>query len=189
MFQSTLPRRERPKTHTTLQTPCSFQSTLPRRERPYSFSTIPYESMFQSTLPRRERPVPCRTRDILLWVSIHAPAKGATVTYDASDPAKGGFNPRSREGSDENTIATYSDIPLFQSTLPRRERQIIWDTIAHNLMFQSTLPRRERLSRASFRGQPDTCFNPRSREGSDRTTSCAVWLSRVSIHAPAKGAT
>ena len=98
-------------------------------------------------------------------VSIHAPAKGAT----------------------ENTVATYSDIPLFQSTLPRRERPLI-SILHHN----------------------NLCFNPRSREGSDKNTydlqtpcSFQSTLPRrerlilldileffiVSIHAPTKGAT
>ena len=121
---------------------------------------------FQSTLPRRERrdqPNGCKLCD---RVSIHAPAKGATrggspdlpsggVSIHA--PAKGAtgadssirllkcsFNPRSREGSDNEAgyrfVAPYvvsihapakgatvrrrcgSLSPTFQSTLPRRER-------------------------------------------------------------------
>ena len=33
------------------------------------------------------------------------------------------------------------------------------------------------------------CFNPRAREGRDAQVQVAVYLIRVSIHAPAKGAT
>ena len=33
-------------------------------------------------------------------ISIHAPAKGATVTVDPLKPLKNDFNPRPREGSD-----------------------------------------------------------------------------------------
>ena len=55
---------------------------------------------------------------------------------------------------------------MFQSTLPRRERQtsLFCATIKH--LFQSTLPRRERLQWQQ-RGALKICFNPRSREGSD----------------------
>ena len=100
-------------------------------------------------------------------ISIHAPAKGATSSFTAHSLAG----------------------KLFQSTLPRRERQREKccigvfqhfnprsregsDTIglpSHRaiIKFQSTLPRRERRS-----------------SGADREK-----LQRISIHAPAKGAT
>ena len=77
-------------------------------------------------------------------ISIHAPAKGATcATWHASAGATN-FNPRSREGSDLPSSISLAAIaisihapakgatprsrrackhPLFQSTLPRRERQ------------------------------------------------------------------
>ena len=57
------------------------------------------------------------------------------------------FNPRSREGSDDPVkSAQYLLSPLFQSTLPRRERLRVhnWSLFHQN-------------------------FNPRSREGSDKT--------------------
>ena len=57
------------------------------------------------------------------------------------------------------------------------------------MLFQSTLPRRERLIVAgnSILGVED--FNPRSREGSDEESVYSYHVSRISIHAPAKGAT
>ena len=100
-------------------------------------------------------------------ISIHAPAKGATV---------------------DTSIAPLSVI-IFQSTLPRRERPAyrrrqrwakgisihapakgatigVLQTGLYRLLFQSTLPRRERRPLlASCRCGSD--FNPRSREGSD----------------------
>ena len=55
-------------------------------------------------------------------------------------------------------------------------------------MFQSTLPRRER--RIFDRHFSDLLsFNPRSREGSDDRYELRWRKLRVSIHAPAKGAT
>ena len=54
------------------------------------------------------------------------------------------FNPRSREGSDVIFPFRRLKTTLFQSTLPRGERQVL-KTIAYFLnTFQSTLPRGER---------------------------------------------
>ena len=56
-----------------------FQSTLPRRERPRAPTGEPERRGFQSTLPRRERPEPLPSASLLYHIiSIHAPAKGAT---------------------------------------------------------------------------------------------------------------
>ena len=56
-----------------------FQSTLPRRERLVPVEVLAPHDKFQSTLPRRERRfreyIKVRDTDI----SIHAPAKGATI--------------------------------------------------------------------------------------------------------------
>ena len=86
-----------------MRLPTMFQSTLPRGERLTTTQTIYLRYLFQSTLPRGERPricgVLCRPHD----VSIHAPAWGATSTLSASSGASGGFNPRSRVGSDHTT--------------------------------------------------------------------------------------
>ena len=121
-------------------------------------------------------------------ISIHAPAKGATLRgqYDAGNRIY--FNPRSREGSDWIGPTQGQLDPVFQSTLPRRERRSLASALLVAVIFQSTLPRRERRGcgatsnmtrkfqstlprreRRIFYGlwmlQND--FNPRSREGSD----------------------
>ena len=121
-----------------------FQSTLPRGERPSMSCGASSWQSFQSTLPRGERRLPewriCR-------------------------------------------------LLMFQSTLPRGERLLIDSDSFSKLGFQSTLPRGERLVDYGFarklqavsihapaRGATKTeviniptlsCFNPRSREGSD----------------------
>ena len=61
-------------------TAAQFQSTLPRRERQFFqyFHVLLFQ--FQSTLPRRERPYHERTFDMTITISIHAPAKGATIS-------------------------------------------------------------------------------------------------------------
>ena len=101
------------------------------------------------------------------FISIHAPAKGATQAYDYDyqmpdisihAPAKGA------------TMRNNNEIKgtLFQSTLPRRERR--------SMVFPGLLSSGD--------------FNPRSREGSDGVMQGNdKFLPRISIHAPAKGAT
>ena len=54
--------------------------------------------------------------------------------------------------------------------------------------FQSTLPRRERHTLRRALVWDLSCFNPRSREGSDEVRLRTFGIYRVSIHAPAKGA-
>ena len=122
------------------------------------------------------------------------------------------FNPRSREGSDEPAYVIYSELGIFQSTLPRRERRRVdamaeleeiisihapakgatknyQQHLACNFQFQSTLPRRERRYGTAVISDDDY-FNPRSREGSDFTFDSTLKLTLIiSIHAPAKGAT
>ena len=100
---------------------------------------------------------------------------------------------------------------MFQSTLPRRERHTGTHAVLDSMGFQSTLPRRERPDalvqiwaaidvsiHAPAKGATQTglscpgivsCFNPRSREGSDYGNGAEFAHNMVSIHAPAKGAT
>src|SRR5947209_10369182 len=61
---------------------------------------------FQSTLPRGERLVELVDFGAFALVSIHAPAWGATRAPLPSAASAGGFNPRSRVGSDA--------LPLFR---------------------------------------------------------------------------
>ena len=76
-----------------------FQSTLPRRERLDTRMAAGRELIFQSTLPRRERRMYFAKFEGMTEISIHAPAKGATVKERAWI-RRLHFNPRSREGSD-----------------------------------------------------------------------------------------
>ena len=55
-----------------------FQSTLPRRERPGQAAGTKKALLFQSTLPRRERRIRRFVDHAVVYISIHAPAKGAT---------------------------------------------------------------------------------------------------------------
>ena len=165
-FQSTLPRRERPcKYLSPFRHQCFnprsregsdyflyramsvykwFQSTLPRRERLSLAILCGPIPRFQSTLPRRER---------LCAFSFDV------YTY--------GFNPRSREGSDERQV--YASNGYWVSIhAPAKGATFRLSAIITKLyLFQSTLPRRERQFHGTTCGW-HSCFNPRSREGSDQ---------------------
>ena len=187
-FQFTLPHGERPRTVRRKVGVVMFQFTLPHGERPASCSSPVRRWAFQFTLPhgeRRGRASPLqavagfnsRSRmgsDLRAvcevtakqWVSIHAPAWGATV-YDADlveltqvsihapawgatrhpghgRAAQGRFNSRSRMGSDIH------------------EAKITFALAG---------------------------FNSRSRMGSDKPKTKTKPKAKVSIHAPAWGAT
>ena len=122
LFQSTLPRRERPAYRTSVTPTPKFQSTLPRRERPQYGIEIVRRRAFQSTLPRRERLIGHSRTLLYPVISIHAPAKGATLpahsiacdhSISIHAPAKGATTAECKK-----SIAHRA----FQSTLPRRER-------------------------------------------------------------------
>ncbi len=122
-------------------------------------------TQFQSTLPRRERHgmVMCPFGE---WViSIHAPAKGATMPQKKYRRMIGDFNPRSREGSDAalDSLNRKMEISIHA---PAKGATMEYTHSASYRQFQSTLPRRER-----------------------RELAKVLQTSNISIHAPAKGAT
>ena len=78
---------------------------------------------------------------------------------------------------------------MFQFTRPRGARLMVQDLIPGDSWFQFTRPRGARLRVFGFRRVPDHCFNSRAREGRDWTFLHKRQATRVSIHAPARGAT
>ena len=76
------------------------------------------------------------------------------------------FNPRSREGSDDNR-SDFSVFPSISIHAPAKGATLTW------IMF---------LYLKKY-------FNPRSREGSDFAVLMPLSNCKISIHAPAKGAT
>ena len=145
-----------------------------------------------------------------LFISIHAPAKGATTGRWTADlqfdisihaPAK---------GATPNGYGSVHKLSGFQSTLPRRERPVGLHHEGRGTYFN---PRSREGSDGILicRCLGIIYFNPRSREGSDsgyihnrfyklnfnprsREGSDPAWKyfragTGISIHAPAKGAT
>ena len=77
------------------------------------------------------------------------------------------FNPRSREGSDQGSTTGAQLFDVFQSTLPRRERQD---------------------GKGYFRPAEDISIHAPAK-GATKTEFEGIKFSSISIHAPAKGAT
>ena len=189
-----------------------FQSTLPREERPFSFKEffsifyfnprshersdsfeavlkdefsiisihaptrgatkvlhrrLKKSMIFQSTLPREERRLTPFLNHMISHISIHAPTRGATKGHKEIHERSQNFNPRSHERSD---------------TKPEKSLEI----------HSHFNPRSHERSDGSGRLQRTdrAYFNPRSHERSD-CHWCGKKLSwdRISIHAPTRGAT
>ena len=131
--------------------------------RPPMFKT---RSKFQSTHPRGVR----RYVDIYSlfhnFISIHAPARGATHAAPPLTRTWRDFNPRTREGCDFLPAVVRPDVRIS----------------IHAPARGATVSARE-----ITRNNPD--FNPRTREGCDRIRQYAPVVGGISIHAPARGAT
>ena len=124
-----------------------------------------------------------------LNISIHAPARGATICQcrvfrreriSIHAPARGATN---------MAEALIQLVNQFQSTLPRGERHSAW---MPNRRFDYFNPRSREGSDWIRPGVLAMVldFNPRSREGSDSGEATIDWYpADISIHAPARGAT
>ena len=145
-----------------------------------------------------------------LNVSIHAPARGATLHCPMVSASISSFNSRSREGSDPILLESWTGVKhvsihapargatrkyyrrflhhLFQFTLPRGERLLIyssplcWHVSIHAPARGATADKRCRVELTEFQ------FTlPR---GERPTVALQLVVERdVSIHAPARGAT
>ena len=100
--------------------------------------------IFQSTLPRGERLIPPLYSEGGYYISIHAPARGATVNLFG--------------------LTYYFDISIHA---PARGATRLTIQNRKEMVFQSTLPRGERLGAIFSKCSRINYFNPRSREGSD----------------------
>ena len=98
-----------------------------------------------------------------------------------------GFNPRAREGRDAGDM--YDNVhPNVSIHAPARGATSAFRPCAAMLTFQSTRPRGARPRRRQDLACR-LCFNPRAREGRDTDVGHSLQNERVSIHAPARGAT
>ena len=136
-FQFTLPRGERPPEGKMLVNRKLFQFTLPRGERLWSIANRQRCKCFNSrsregsdglvgsaygrTLGFNSRSregsdkEPLDVVPIVLSVSIHAPARGATSPLLPMQRGKYSFNSRSREGSDSRCLLAVCSRSCFNS--------------------------------------------------------------------------
>ena len=189
-----------------------FQSTLPRRERPGCTPRRRAGRAFQSTLPRRERREPrygCAWAD---GISIHAPAKGATVfgllcfskTFiSIHAPAKGatrrgagqGYNRRisiHAPAKGATSLCVYINACSVGISIhaPAKGATCMISNFSVSVtIFQSTLPRRERRGGGSGPASPPAISIHAPAKGATRTNANTAQRKLISIHAPAKGAT
>ena len=121
--------------------------------------------IFQSSLPRGERPTPkpATTAGSDFNPRSH---EGSDILQTQVMKGNGNFNPRSHEGSDCLKPHKRAAGNIFQSSLPRGERQ-----------------------GSSCRRVTGLYFNPRSHEGSDLEALCQDCHNKISILAPTRGAT
>ena len=146
-----------------------FQSTHPRGVRLFHVFPCRAAPIFQSTHPRGVRRV---SGAVLLrrcgFQSTHP--RGVRPYFGLSPVMSQHFNPRTREGCDSSMQLQIPRHLAFQSTHPRgvrRGRPSMTQVICR---FQSTHPRGVRRYR-NRTVNPDTYFNPRTREGCDRLQS------------------
>ena len=122
LFQSTLPHGERQEEAAELIHAISFQSTLPHGERrPYRLR-IGFPLWYFNPRSRMGSDYHQARQHDHNYISIHAPAWGATPDWITRSACFSHFNPRSRMGSDGiQRNNSPMDVP-FQSTLPHGER-------------------------------------------------------------------
>jgi len=185
MFQSTRPRGARRRPRLVCGWKDWFQSTRPRGARLNHQSEPCGNRKFQSTRPRGARPKVFLASIIVS--SFNPRARGGRDLDESIPCIYNCFNPRARGGRDPHC---HRDVAaqLFQSTRPRGARLIAVGRMVGSRGFQSTRPRGARpLARAS--DFVFFSFNPRARGGRDTLEFVPVAHKRVSIHAPAGGAT
>ena len=188
-----------------------FQSTHPRGVRPEPFTQSLKKELFQSTHPRGVRHSGKGLVQGLLDVSIHAPAWGATnlPNHPREDdrvsihaPAWGAtstaflsllknncFNPRTRVGCDESFTQVHGVPDAFQSTHPRGVRLKAFWMYPRLKMFQSTHPRGVRPTRIATMNTEAMFQSTHPRGVRLQHIGQQEVYTKVSIHAPAWGAT
>ena len=99
-----------------------------------------------------------------------------------------GFNPRTREGCDNRFSSRYAISTCFNPRTREGCDDVLKDFAELLVEFQSTHPRGVRHNAPTLT-QTNFSFNPRTREGCDFNGNYYLCGMKVSIHAPARGAT
>ena len=131
--------------------------------------------MFQSTRPRGARPGIKYNGVEIFYVSIHAPAWGATLNGLIGYRCSGSFNPRARVGRDRMIGMICFSPAVFQSTRPRGARlfaRLSWSPSLHVSIHAPAWGDKSCIAPIFIA----SCFNPRARVGRDIQSSQASGL-------------
>ena len=122
--------------------------------------------LFQSTLPREERH---GTRIFSTLIINFNPRshERSDLRVPSIKPIKKNFNPRSHERSDLTSFVKYFSLRNFNPRSHERSDAIPTIPTSKKLLFQSTLPREERQNFLLLLKFGIRYFNPRSHERSD----------------------
>ena len=105
---------------------------------------------FQSTLLQEERRNHIRKDFPEVFISIHAPTRGATAGFFSSDRTIAHFNPRSYKSSDPVPPAV-SALPCYFNPRSYKRSDTRWITLwKDSLRFQSTLLQEERQQKCTI---------------------------------------
>ena len=210
VFQSTLPRRERPYKPDQYSKVVQFQSTLPRRERLTCVAVVTLPRSFQSTLPRRERQrgmedaamqtgfnprshegsdIVAGTVSLGVYVSIHAPTKGATYIFLTVDCNHACFNPRSHEGSDSKPTDVMQQAMDVSIHAPTKGATLFTSVNCNEIIVSIHAPTKGATLRLYLLSPRQAVSIHAPTKGATQTAIQHVFESMVSIHAPTKGAT
>ena len=166
----------------------AFQSTRPRGARPI---TADKGFVVFSFNPRAREGRDKDSRKTLLHfsVSIHAPARGATTFLTRRGCCVKSFNPRAREGRDNPRSAFRRGLRGFNPRAREGRDGNSEDRVFVDFQFQSTRPRGARPG-GTARSHCFPMFQSTRPRGARRAGMAegGVFI-RVSIHAPARGAT
>ena len=143
-FQSTLPRKERPKTYPETAGYRNFNPRSHARSDP--FYRIPPHGCFISIHAPTQGATYLEALEFSCnSISIHAPTQGATeLVYMQSMGTEISIHAPTQGATSNSSPGVPTTV--FQSTLPRKERLYLCVGNRTAGKFQSTLPRKERRS-------------------------------------------
>ena len=167
-FNPCPPRGGRPGPHVWNSSTFSFQSTPPARG-----ATTAYRRCLQNR-----------------HISIHAPREGGDDKRIMAALGIKNFNPRPPRGGRRLLIHRPRSLKEFQSTPPARGATNRTRSEMHLTIFQSTPPARGATQHSGQRQAAVRYFNPRPpRGGRPYHIRIRYNITKISIHAPARGAT
>ena len=164
VFQSTLPRRERPVQHSLYQLESSISIHAPAKGATKSGHRIVFGHPISIHAPAKGATTLYAVFDRKVKISIHAPAKGATERF-GNDPAKYFISIHAPAKGATVTKKVYGPSAEISIHAPAKGATRRYKMARmKSVIFQSTLPRRERPYNLIWN----------------------EWFRDISIHAPAK---